>query len=211
MPGDDPVTVPDITLDQLCARSLAGDRAAETALFSDLRVRFLGIAKRRVQQDHLEDVVQDTLKIVCDRYGERKPGPGILVWSLTVLRNVIGNHYQARSRERGRLDFVEELPAAAAAEPDALAGAVLTETRRNLERAIEEVAARFPRCGTILGHLLRSLDRGGSPQEISTRALGAVQREEPDMSRGGFYTALHRCRGRLRDVLVRLEEGASHG
>ena len=63
--------------------------------------------------DHAEDVVQDALRIVFDRYGEIKQGPGILVWGLTVLRNVIGNHYQARDRERERLDFVEEWPSGA--------------------------------------------------------------------------------------------------
>ena len=33
----------------------------------------------------MEDVVQESLKIVFDRYGDRNQGAGILVWGLTVL------------------------------------------------------------------------------------------------------------------------------
>ena len=122
------------SLDHLCDRALAGDGRCEAALFEALRVRFLPIAKRRVQTDHVEDVVQDTLKIVFAKYGEREPGAGILVWGLTVLRNVIGNYYQSKQRERERLDFVEELPAAAAVVDDMLAGCEHQELRQTCWR-----------------------------------------------------------------------------
>ncbi len=200
----------DLPLDTLSERSLAGDPRAESALFEALRVRFLPIAKRRVHVDQAEDLVQDTLKIVFDRYGERNEGQGILVWGLTVLRNVIGNYYQARDRENERLSFVEELPPDAACEANFLADTELAQTRENLLKAIGRLAERFPRCGKIFYHLLASLDRGGSPNEVSTHCLSLVQIEDPDMNRGRFYTALHRCRGQLRDVLGKLDEGTSH-
>jgi len=203
------------SLDTLSERSLAGDRQAESALFEALRVRFLTIAKQRVQQDHAEDLVQDTLGIVFDRYGERKQGQGILVWGLTVLRNVIGNYYQARDRERDRLSFVDELPATAVQTGDALSDTVACETRDRLLDAIAALGKRFPRCGRIFGSLLTSLARGGSPNEVSTRALVEIQRTQPELSRGGFYTALHRCRAHLRGILGDLEDdtrqGVEHG
>ena len=198
------------SLDSLSRQSLAGDSRAESALFESLRVRFLPIAKRRVQADHAEDLVQDALRIVFDRYRERNEGPGILVWGLTVLRNVIGNYYQAKDREKQRLTFVEELPADAACEANFLADTEQAQAHENLLEAIGKLASRFPRCGKIFHHLLKSLERGGSPNEISTHTLELVQKDHPDMNRGKFYTALHRCRSQLRGVLAQMEKGSSH-
>ena len=197
------------SLDNLHQLALNGDTKAQTELFDDLRVRFLSLAKQRVQVDHAEDVVQDALRIVFDRYGEIKPGPGILVWGLTVLRNVIGNHYQARDRERERLDFVEEWPADAATDVDVLGETMLTQTTDHLLAAIDELGQRFPRCAHIFQGLLESLELGGTPNQVSSRALQLVQQKHPDLTRGSFYTALHRCRANLRTVLERAQ-GEQH-
>ena len=198
------------SLDTLYEKSLAGDSRAEGALFEALRVRFLPIAKRRVQSDHVEDVVQDSLKIVFDRYGDRNQGAGILVWGLTVLRNVIGNYYQSRDRERDRIDFVDEYPAAASVEQDMLTGTVAAETRELVALAVGQLASRLPRCGRIFQALLASLDQGGSPNQISTRALQAAQMEEPGLTRGSYYTALHRCRAQLRGIMEQLSDDSGH-
>ncbi len=204
------MSIADSSLDTLSRSSLAGDLQAQSALFEALRVRFLPIAKQRVQADQAEDLVQETLMIVFDRYRERNDGPGILVWGLTVLRNVIGNYYQAKDREKKRLTFVEELPADAACEADFLADTEHTQTLETLLKAMDNLAERFPRCGNIFHHLLSSLELGGSPNEISTRTLGLVQKDSPDMNRGKFYTALHRCRSQLRGILARMEQGINH-
>ena len=174
------MSVDALALDELCAQSLAGDSAAETALFETLRVRFLSLAKRRVQPDHTEDVVQDALRIVFDRYRERKQGVGILVWSLTVLRNVIGNHYQARQRERDRMDYVDEYPSEASFAVDPLADAVGEEGRLTLQTAIAELARRFPRCGRIFAHLLASLEREDPPTRSRCRPWQRSKRSIPN-------------------------------
>ncbi|MEZ4388181.1 MAG: sigma factor [Candidatus Krumholzibacteriia bacterium] len=96
------------SLDTLRQRALAGDPAAEAALFEDLRVRFLALAKRRVQPDHAEDVVQEALGVVLRKLPDLPPDRGLLVWSLTVLRNVIGNHYQARRRDTAQTVQVDD-------------------------------------------------------------------------------------------------------
>ena len=209
-PAEHTVSTAEASLDILCQKSLAGDARAEAALFDALRVRFLPIAKRRVHADQAEDLVQDALKIVFDRYGSRNEGQGILVWGMTVLRNVIGNHYQSRDRERERLSFVDELPHDAADENDPFGDLQLADTRRQLLDAIDSLAVRYPRCGRIFHHLLSSLERGGGPQEVSTRTLELVRKEDPGMNRGRFYTALHRCRAQLRDVLGQMDKGMCH-
>lgn len=201
----------EISLEALRQRSLAGETSAESALFDELRVRFLTIAKKRVQPDHAEDIVHEALRVVLAKYRGLGPDRCLLVWSLTVLRNVIGNHYQARRRETAQTVQVEDwrtVPAAAlVADPTDELGAA--ESAARLERALAELARTSPRCGTIFACLLESLERGGAPREVSQRALAAVQRLLPDLTRNTFYVALHRCRARLRSLLD--EPEVAHG
>ena len=81
-------TRPDtLSIDKLGTLAGEGDERAEAALFENLRVRFLQVAKPRVREDDLEDVIQDALQIVHGKYRDRPAGRAILVWSLAVLRN----------------------------------------------------------------------------------------------------------------------------
>jgi len=196
------------SLDDQRARARTGDPAAEAALFDALRVRFLALAKRRVQPDHAEDVVQEALGVVLRKYRDLPPDRGILVWSLTVLRNVIGNHYQSRRRDGDQTTQVDDWHTVAEArvDDDPLARLAADEAATRLEVAIGRLARSSPRCGLIFAKLLDAVDRGGSAREVSTRALALVQRELPDLNRNSFYVSLHRCRAQLRAVLDRMEE-----
>ena len=191
------------SLDRLASEALAGRAGAESALFEGLRVRFLAVAKRRLREDELEDVVQDALGIVHSRYGERPSPTGILPWSYTVLRNVIGNRYQSRRREEGREEFREEVHSAFPGIEEG--GLEEAELRGRIARAIRAVGAENPRCGAIFRRILESLDGGGGAREISRRAREAVQDDVPGITSGNFYVILHRCRDRLRKALKSLE------
>jgi len=191
------------SLDQLRRRALDGDARAEARLFTELRVRFLTIAKRRVQPDHAEDIVHEALGIVLAKNQDLGRDRSILLWGLTVLRNVIGNHYQARRREIAQTVQVDDwrtIPEAAiAADPVDLLGTA--ESAARLEAALAELTRSAPRCGAIFACILESLERGGGAREISQRALAAVQRLYPDLTHNAFYVTLHRCRARLRSLL----------
>ena len=105
----------DVSLDELAERSRDGHEQSSDQLLASLRVRFLAIAKRRVRPDDLEDVVQDALRIVHQKHREIEAERGMLMWSLAVLRNVIGNYYQAKERLTRRespLDNLQEYFAA---------------------------------------------------------------------------------------------------
>ncbi len=199
-------------LDELCTLALAGDDRARSELFESLRVRFLKVAKRRVHGDHLEDVVQDALRIVLDKYHERTGETGILIWSFTVLRNVIGNHYQSRNRDVSRTTYVEDWqsfsPAAVVIDP--LRDRETDEFNGRLEGAIATLARKAPRCGRLFANLLDSYRHGGGQREVSARALEIAQQEDPDLSRNTFYVALHRCRAQLRALLDAGEGSPSH-
>ncbi|HPF36780.1 MAG TPA: hypothetical protein PLH84_15255 [Candidatus Krumholzibacteria bacterium] len=199
------------SLDHLAHRAMQGDGRAEAALFEELRVRFLTLAKRRVQPDHVEDVVHDALGIVLRKYREPDRVSGILVWSLTVLRNVIGNHYQSRRRDTERTTQVEDwrtVPEAAVA-LDPVADMAADQASDRLEEAVGRLAAASERCGAIFRRILDVLAAGGEPQEAGRLAFARIREDFPDMSRNTFYVALHRCRAQLRTVLDRME--ADHG
>ncbi len=208
-----PSVTPD--LDGVLRQALQGVPGAESALFENLRARLLRIAKQRVREDDAPDVVQDALRIVLQKYRARGDRPGILPWSLTVLRHVIGNHYQKVGHRKEWIS-VEHVPseflarsaefAAHTADPgsDPLPGSLVDR----LATAIQDLARSHPRCGAIFRAILASLDEGGSPREISARALQEIQREYADLTRPLFYVALHRCRASLRQILTEAERRA---
>ncbi|MCP4145342.1 MAG: hypothetical protein GY752_08675 [bacterium] len=202
-------TLPEIPIDSLRFRALDGDSIAEARLFEDLRVRFTTITKRRVQSDNIEDIVQDALKIVFTKYASLEKERGMLVWSLTILRNVIGNFYQSRQRFDDKNVQVDNWQAMneASVDPSTME---TDESTSLLFDAMTELSEKYPKCGTIFSCILNSHEKGGGQREISQRALDAVQEIIPDFKRGSFYTALHRCRAHLRKILSALEEGASH-
>ena len=95
-----------VDLDTLAARAADGDERAASTLFADLSERLASVAKRRVREDEVDDCVQDALAIVAARYRTRGATVGILPWSFSVMRNVIGNLYQ----KRHRVDRQDTLP-----------------------------------------------------------------------------------------------------
>ncbi|MCK4304274.1 MAG: hypothetical protein KAY24_08535 [Candidatus Eisenbacteria sp.] len=195
----------DVSLDQLSSLARLGDSQAETVLFEMLRVRLLDVAKRRVRRDDLEDVVQEALRIVHTKHATRAVGRGMLVWSMAVLRNVIGNYYQKREKlDRGE-PFDERFHGTldvSRARCHGIPGDNGPEgaAERILE-AISLLARRNPRCGVLFRRIMESLAVGGSPREISQRAMDLLGQDFEEMSRSGLYVALHRCRNRLREIL----------
>ncbi len=188
------------SLDELARLSADGDAVAEQELFERLRVRFLSIAKRRVRADDLEDVVQDALRTVHGKYGQRQAAPTMLTWSLAVLRNVIGNYYQRRQRRNGAEAFDEQrhVSVESAAAQAVVAG---EETVAEALEAIARLARTDARCAIMFRRILESLELGGVPAEVSRRAMASMRAEFGDVSRGALYVALHRCRRRLREIL----------
>ncbi len=202
---------PAVSLDALATRALAGDRQAEEALFSTLRERFLAIAKRRVRGEEIEDVVQDALRVVHGKYAGRATKVAILPWSLVVLRHVIGNYYQReRRRRRTMAGDLEEVGAGAlqeAAPPwtDPLGEVQMSDLIQRVVQAMDLLDRSYPRCGALMRRLLESFARGGTPREISSRALEMARPDFPGLTPGNLYVTLHRCRARLRELLERLE------
>ena len=91
-------------MEELLSRALKGERKAEEELFRTLRVRFVYLAKRRLGSEIAEDVAQEACAIVFEKYRNKDFAAGFEAWAHQVLRNVIGNHLQARERKLRNLD-----------------------------------------------------------------------------------------------------------
>src|SRR5262245_49905151 len=78
-----------------------------------LRAALLRVTRRRVRGDAAEDLVQDAMAIILRRglrSGSFDTVDGLppLVWSLRVMRNVIGNYYQKqRTQFREAVETLE--------------------------------------------------------------------------------------------------------
>lgn len=159
-----------------------------------LRARFVAVARRRVEPDVVEDIVQEALRVVVER---GIPGPGgdvvdgvpPIARCLQVLRNVIGNHYQrarVRSARLASLDVATGLPDPGHTPLEAYAA---DDAARQIRRALDALAVTDPGCGRYL----RRLAEGQSP--------GAIARAE-EVAEAAFYRRLYRCREKLRARLA---------
>jgi DNA-directed RNA polymerase specialized sigma24 family protein len=195
---------PGLSLDELAARGAGGDRAAEQELCEALRVRFVPIAKRRVQDADAEDVVQEALRIVHAKYAGRERAGQVLTWSMVVLRNVIGNYYQRREKLALEEPFDERRHAdrATGGEAAARQGADgECEMWGQILEAVGLLARKEPRCAVMFRRILESLDEGGTPAAVLRRAMERMRADFGEISRGALYVALHRCRANLRAIL----------
>lgn len=158
-----------------------------------LRTRLMAVAARRVAAEVVEDLVQEALGVIVTRgvqVGSFELVDGLppLVWSLQVMRNVIGNWYQrTRTVQRRRVDGFDFL-AEPAVEPTPLDALASEDATRAIHAAIE---ALDPPCAVYLGRLAR----GGSPADMARDA---------QLDRAALYKRLYRCRVKLRAALLRL-------
>lgn len=160
---------------------------------ADLRASLVEQARRRVEPGAVEDVVQDTLRVIVER-GVREPGgawvDGLppLAWSMQVLRNMIGNHYQRARVRSARWSPVEEAASIPSAGGTPLELYEVAEGERIVRMAIERVAGSDPNCGRYLERLAG----GAAPGDLA---------EKEGVDAAAFYRRLYRCREKLRTRL----------
>jgi RNA polymerase sigma factor (sigma-70 family) len=124
-----------IRIERLCVQAQSGDKAAERELFSVLTDSFRIFTKHRIRdQAEAEDVVQDALTVVIQKYKGMEFVSCFAGWAHNVLRNTLMNHLQTRAT-RTRL------------QPQALAAMVPGESQgpddellRNVLHCLEQVA-----------------------------------------------------------------------
>jgi RNA polymerase sigma factor (sigma-70 family) len=169
------------------------------AWLSEVRVRFLAVARRRVPADAAEDVVQDAMRILVEK-GALVPGaesPGgapALAFAFAVLRNVIGNYYQ-RERTRRTVPDAEE---AARQAPDPAPTPLEALAREERVRIVRESLEAMGRSDEACARYLQRLLDGASPRELAS---------QEGLEEAVLYRRVYRCRVKLRGLLE--ERGVS--
>jgi DNA-directed RNA polymerase specialized sigma24 family protein len=158
-----------------------------------LRARFVAIVGRRVPPDAVEDIVQDALRVVCEKADGLDPallddGWPRASWSFQVLRNTVGNHYSrmARRSDHRTLDLRDAGPAPG---PTPMEARDVKELRRILHGVLHVLGESHPDCGRYLQRLVDGL----SPAAVAS---------EEGLAPGALHRRLYRCRMVLRSLLA---------
>jgi RNA polymerase sigma-70 factor (ECF subfamily) len=167
----------------------AGNKDAENRLFSHLHASYLRLAKRRVREVHdAEDLVQETLETIFEKYKTADLVKGFLPWANQILFFKIGNYYRAQERtsKREEVDAEGEMTTQVMTAPDSSFDD--KETSMLLRKALNKLKSE---CKKILTLLLREESR-----EAIQRAFGGAPM-------GTIDSKIHRCRKKLKEQLIR--------
>jgi RNA polymerase sigma factor (sigma-70 family) len=150
---------------------------------------------RIINFDDVEDLVQDTLLTIIAKPPASALEKGLLVWSLGILRNKVGNYYRKSRRYKPLVkieDLIEKSPYSRSSSPEAKA------SDTELRTIINEKIAELPPCQREVMELLVA---GHDPNEI-------VARLHPERYQN-VINRLHRGRKKLAKELARY--GYGHG
>lgn len=177
-----------IRIERLCALAQSGDESAEQELFSLLTDSFRIFAKHRIR-DHAsaEDVVQDALAVVAQKYEEISFDSSFAGWAHNVLRNTILNYVQTSgTRARLQPQVIASMNPGERYEPD-------DQLVRQVLHCLEKVAQTNRRFARVLN--LRY--QGFTATEISAKLA---------MKTEYLYVTLARARSMLEACLGLIED-----
>lgn len=170
-------------LNDLYSQARAGDQSAEEALFAGLTARFRLFARQRLgSRDEAEEVAQEAIKTVLEKYREIDFESSFSGWAYQVLNNKLMTMVTTRDRRRNLLEN-EALTRSGSHAGD---GVVILEAR--LLECLRKVNRVNPRHARILNlhHL------GFGVEEICTKLK---------LTRNNFYSVLSRARSLLQRCL----------
>lgn len=157
----------------------------------ELRRRFLEVARRRVPETEVEDLVQEAMTTVLSRSSEIEharlvEGLPPIAWCFTVLRNTIGNYYQRRQRSRN--DAGPEPLETLASGVDPAETFEQKELRARIHQAMRTLRSGDEQCW---GFLSRLVD-GAKPRRLA---------QDTGLEEAVLYRRLYRCRQKFRRLL----------
>lgn len=182
MPPEEPEGV--LTDDELLKRTAAGEREAFDELVARHRAAVFRFAKAATEgPEAAEDVLQETFLAAWRAAASFQGRSAVRTWLLTIARNQAWHH----RRRAGRLPVddvpLEDLAAAAGwGDPGPEAGAILSERRARLARAL---AAMGPEEREVL--VLRELEELTGEETAAALGIGLA----------AMKSRLHRARLRL--------------
>ena len=155
-------------------------------VLTSLRERIVAFATLRVQKDHAEDLAQDVLAVLHDKYPNVVELTELVPLAFQVLRyKMLDAHRQALRRGEYNQESVDDLSLAT---PDAS-----PETQLDQKQRVERLLAALGQLGERCRALFRWKLEGKSFSEIQT-LMG-------QSSINTIYTWDLRCRKQLRDLM----------
>ena len=122
--------VDDATLTRLAARSQQGDQAAYRALLTAFREWLLRYYRRKVPQDQIEDLVQNTLLSVHRKLASYDPERPVIPWLAAIARYRFVDHLRRAYQNAKEAELEHDFQAAPDEEAEITA-------RLSLERLFE--------------------------------------------------------------------------
>lgn len=160
-----------------------GDVKAEEELFARLAARYRLFAQQKIRdREDAEEVAQDALTTVYEKYKEVRIQTSFVAWAHRVLSNKILDYYKAKGRRQKRIVSMATTPEPSRAEtPDPAFELRLLDCLRELN-AVNRRHAR----------VLNLSYQGFRVEEICARL---------NVSRTNLYSMLSRARTLLADCL----------
>jgi len=176
-----------IDTNSLYKSAIKGEKKAEEELFRRFTVSFRVIAQRKIWESaDSEEVVQNALLTVAQKYKEAQIDRSISAWAYKVLDNKILDYIKSRAVRKGRVTGEStEYNQATTPQSDPVLKTRLLECLREIGRA----NPRFAR-------IINLHYQGFTTEEICERL---------SVSRNNFYVILSRARSTLVDCLNRGE------
>ena len=170
-------------MEDLLTQARQGDKSAEKKIFEQLLVRFILIAKRRIDSDDAQDIAQDACLTILEKYRTEAPADRFEAWAHGILRNKIGNFYQHRTVRRAWHAGVDEYDASQIAGP---------AVRQDRSRKLMNCLKKLVRDNQRYARALNLVCQGYRTDEICQRL---------HIQPGHLYVILNRGRRMLTDCL----------
>jgi RNA polymerase sigma-70 factor (ECF subfamily) len=171
-------------MEPISAKSLDPAASARDEILRKLRERIVGFAASRLQRDAAEDLAQEVLILLHEKYGHLDRLEDLLPLSLKIVRfKMLAHRRKARRHGEYRQVSVDEIQT-----PDGATDALTAmEQRQTRERLLEAVAALGERCRKLLALKLEGKSFGEIQIALGVGSINTV------------YTWDFRCRQQLME------------
>ena len=172
-------------INSLYKSACQGDKTAESELFRHLTARFKYLVQLDIwNKDDAEEIVQDALTTIAEKYGGIDIQSSFSGWAYRVLENKILNYLRSKKYRRSR--FVE------AGERDDRPYTPDPDMRLKIESCLKRICRHNKRNARMLNLYYQ----GFTFEEICRRL---------DLTRNNAYSVLHRARSMLETCLEKGE------
>lgn len=172
-----------MTIDLLHKKASEGDSASEQELFRYLSDRFRLLVQLKIRNTaDSEDIVQNTLLTIANKYKDIDFRTSFAGWAYKVLENKIGDYFKVQCRRESNLGGEsEQLGTTSSPELESI-------TKRQMLACLKKVGQANERFARILNLHYQGYTTGEVCQKM-------------DLKRGYYYVVLSRARSMLSACL----------